>query len=80
MGSTLTIALAMGIVTFLNLAALKYKYEKGRTDDLIMDIGAIIILNYLFAGSLTGMLVAMTASLCMSIYLWFFPPKFKIWS
>lgn len=80
MGSSMTLALVMGVVTFLNLWVLKYKFEKGRTDDLIMDIAAIIVLQYWFGGTLTGMLVAMTASLCMSIYLWFCPPKFKIWN
>lgn len=74
------LVIAMGIVTFLNLIVLKIKYEKGRTADLIMDIGALIVLNYLFGGTLTGMLVAMIASLCMSIYLWFWPPKFELWN
>lgn len=74
------LVIAMGIVTFLNLIVLKIKFERGRTDDLVMDVAAIVVLNYFFAGTLTGMLVAMTASLCMSIYLWFFPPKFKIWN
>ena len=74
------LVIAMGIVTFFNLLVLKIKYEKGRTADLIMDVAALIVLNYLFGGTLTGMLVAMIASLCMSIYLWFWPPKFELWN
>ena len=74
------LVIAMGIVTFFNLLVLKIKYEKGRTADLIMDVAALIVLNYFFGGTLTGMLVAMIASLCMSIYLWFWPPKFELWN
>jgi len=70
--------LMMGIVTFLNLLIIKIKFERGRTTDLAIDIGAILLLNYWFGGTLTGMLVAMIASLCMSIYLWFWPPKFEL--
>jgi hypothetical protein len=65
----------VGVVTFLNLIILKIKFEAGRTADLIIDIGAIVVLNYFFAGTLGGMIVAMVASLLMSIYLWFSPPK-----
>ena len=72
--------LMMGIVTFFNLMILKHKFEKGRTDDLVIDIAALLALSYVFGGTITGLLVAMIASLCMSIYLWFFPPKFKLWS
>lgn len=72
----MVLVLAMGIVTFFNLVILKIKFEQGRTADLALDIAALVALSYLFGNTLTGMLVAMIASMIMSIYLWFFPPKF----
>lgn len=74
----MAIVLTMGVVTFFNLMILKYKFEKGRTGDLILDICTIITLTYIFGSTITGMLVAMIASACMSIYLWFCPPKFLV--
>lgn len=68
--------IVIGIVTFLNLIILKIKFEAGRTADLILDISALVVLNYLFGGTLGGMTIAMVASLLMSCYLWFWPPKF----
>jgi hypothetical protein len=72
----MVLVLAMGIVTFFNLVILKIKFEQGRTADLALDIASLVVLSYLFGNTITGMLVAMIASMIMSIYLWFFPPKF----
>ena len=72
----MALILAMGIVTFFNLVILKIKFEQGRTADLALDVISLVILSYLFGNTITGMLVAMIASFIMSVYLWFFPPKF----
>lgn len=72
----MALILAMGIVTFFNLVILKIKFEAGRTADLALDVVSIVVLSYIFGGTVTGMLVAMIASGIMSVYLWFFPPKF----
>lgn len=72
----MALVIAMGIVTFFNLVILKIKFEAGRTADLILDIASIFVLSYIFGGTVTGMLVAMIASGIMSVYLWFWPPKF----
>lgn len=66
----------MGVVSFFNLMILKYKFEHDRIADLSLDIATLVVLSYIFGGTTTGMLVAMIASMLMSIYLWFYPPKF----
>lgn len=70
------LVITMGIVAFFNLLILKIKFEHDRIADLCLDVATLITLSYVFGGTITGMLVAMIASACMSIYLWFFPPKF----
>lgn len=65
----------VGVVTFFNLVVLKIKFEQGRTADLLVDVSALVTLNYLFGGTLTGMTIAMVASFCITIYLYFWPPK-----
>jgi len=71
----MTTIAVMGIVTFLNLLILKVKFENDRIPDLILDVCGLLVLVYIFGGTLGGSLVAMIASLLLSIYLWFFPPK-----
>ncbi len=67
----------IGIVTFLNIIILKIKWEKERHMDFFFDVGAILVLNYIFGGTMTGMAIAMIASFLFSLYLLAFPPKFS---
>ncbi len=77
MNTSLGLILAIVIITFFNLAVLKYKFEKERYADLALDIAAIVVLNILFGGTLTGMVIAMGVSFLISFYLFIFPPKFN---
>ena len=65
----------MGVVTFLNLMILKLKFEQDRIPDLAVDIAGFLALNYMFGGTMGGMQIAMVASLILSCYLYFYPPK-----
>lgn len=67
--------LIIGVVTFLNLIILKIKLERERYFDLAVDVAGIVVLNYLFGGTLGGMTIAMVSSLLLSLYLLAFPPK-----
>ena len=67
---------AIGLVTALNLIIIKIKWEKERYGDAIMDVSTIAIMNILIGTSVNGAIIAMIASLVISIYLWFFPPSF----
>lgn len=66
--------LIIGVVTALNLIVLKWKAEKERYGDLALDIGAIIVLNMFFGGTMGGMVIAMIASAIISGYLYYKPP------
>lgn len=66
-----------GIATFINVVVLKWKIERERYIDFIMDITVLLALNFLFMGTMTGLSIAMLASALFSIYLVFFPPRFS---
>lgn len=70
----------LGVVTAFNFLIVKYKVEHNRYGDATYDILAIVALNYFFAGTLGGMVIAMTASLIISLYLLRFPPRVPAWS
>lgn len=66
----------IGIVSAFNLIIIKVKLEKKRYEDAVFDLSLMGLLAFLFAGSYGGMVVAMVASLAISIYLLISPPKF----
>ena len=66
----------MSIAGFVNFVMLKHKLEKKRYVDFSLDLTVMIILAWLFIGTLSGMAIALTTSSLFSIYLWFWPPKF----
>lgn len=66
----------IGIVSAFNLIIIKVKLEKKRYEDAVFDLSLMALLAFLFAGSYGGMVVAMVASLAISIYLLISPPKF----
>ena len=63
------------LVGFLNLIMYKIKYEKNRIPDLLLDLSVMGFLNWLFAGTLAGMIIATGISFLIGIYLYFSPPK-----
>ncbi len=66
----------IGLATFFNLVAIKWKLENERYGDAILDISTMGIAAFLFAGTMAGMSAAMIASALMSLYLLKYPPKF----
>ena len=71
--------IAIAIATALNLIIIKWKFEKERYGDASLDILALLALNYMFGGTLGGMVIAMIASAIISTYLFFSPPNFDSW-
>ena len=71
-----------GIATAFNFIIVLYKLRNGRIADSIIDITTAGIMGGMFIGTLTGMAIAMMASMIISIYLWFYPiellPNFNI--
>jgi len=63
------------VVTFLNLIMYKIKYEQDRIGDLSLDLAIMGFLNYVFAGTMSGMVIAMGVSFLIGVYLYFSPPK-----
>lgn len=66
----------LGVVAALNMLIIKLKLEKRRYEDAALDVLLMITLSYLFLGSYSGMVVAMIASLFVSISLFISPPSF----
>lgn len=66
----LGIALLIGVVTAFNLLIFLWKYQAGRYGDMAMDLLALIVLAAMFGNTILGMLIAMVASMCISLVLW----------
>ena len=67
MGTIIIVGLAIGF----NFIILKWKYDHGRYNDLVMDISVLLILAYLFGGTILGMAAAMVGGMLVSLYLLF---------
>ena len=66
----------IGLVSAFNLLIIKIKVDKKRYEDAFVDTCLMILLAYLFSGSYAGMVVAMVASLVISIFFLISPPTF----
>ena len=66
--------LLFGIATAGNVAVLKWKLEKERYSDAIVDAVILVSFAWLFSGTISGLAVATIASAFISIYLLFSPP------
>ena len=66
----------IGVVSAINLLIVKVKVERKRYEDAFFDVALMALLAFLFSGSYGGMVVAMVASLVVSIWLLASPPKF----
>jgi hypothetical protein len=65
----------IGIAVAFNFLVIKYKFEKKRYADGVLDVVLLTIISFLFAGSFGGLVVATVASAIISIILYAFPPK-----
>jgi len=74
MSNTMPIIIA-GVAVAVNLIIIKVKVEKKRYADAGLDGGVLVILGLLFAGTITGLMVATVASSVVSLYLYMSPPK-----
>ncbi len=61
--------LVFGLATMGNLAILKWKLEQGRNTDAALDFTILVVLAWLFSGTMTGLAIATVASAFMSLYL-----------
>jgi len=68
--------LIVGIATAMNVLIIKWKLEKKRYEDAILDGAILFGLAYVFGGSYGGLIVATISSAIISIYLIASPPKF----
>ena len=67
--------LIIGIATAFNFMVIKYKVEKERYLDAILDLFTLSILSFIFMGTYDGLVVSTIASAIISVYLYFVPPK-----
>lgn len=66
----------IGIAVFFNIAVLKWKFDKGRTTEAIIDASLLGGVMFLFSGSFNALVVGTIASALVSLYLLISPPKF----
>lgn len=69
-------AVIIGLVTAFNVLVIKWKLEKARYEDAVLDFVILLGLSYVFAGTYAGMVVATITSLVISIYFMISPPLF----
>lgn len=69
-------AVIIGLVTAFNVLVIKWKLEKARYEDAVLDFILLLGLSYVFAGTYAGMVVATITSLVISIYFMISPPLF----
>ena len=70
--------LIVSVAVFLNFSLLVWKWNSQRYSDLVVDIGVLVALSYLFGGTMGGMTIALCAGAMMSIFLLFYKPKINI--
>ena len=66
--------LIFGLIAAFNMLIIVVKFRMNRYSDVILDTSILVILNYMAAGTLTGMMIATIASLIVSIFLFISPP------
>lgn len=69
--------LAAVLATVFNIVILITKFKRKRYQDAILDTGLLIVVVYVLKGSELMLLVGIFSSLCISIYLWFWPPNIR---
>lgn len=66
----------IGLVSAFNMLIIKFKVDRKRYQDAFFDSALMVLLAYMFSGSFGGMVVAMVASLVISVFFFLSPPKF----
>jgi len=69
--STVFIVLA----TFFNIIILRWKFRQERYVDMTIDVSMLLILSWVFGGTMQGLAVATSVSAMFSLYLLASPPK-----
>ena len=65
----------IGIAVFFHIAVIKWKYDKARYGDAILDFVCLVAVSILFSGSYAALVVGTIASALVSMYLLVSPPK-----
>ena len=60
----------------MNFILIKWKVEKNRYEDAILDVTILVVLVSVFSGSMGGTVIASISSFIVSIYLLMSPPNF----
>ena len=68
--------LAAIFATVFNLVILIIKFKRKRYEDGLLDTSLLVLVFLVLKGSELMLLIGIFSSLCISIYLWFSPPKF----
>ena len=71
-------AIIVGFATAFNFLIIKWKFEKGRIQDAILDIVIFSAIIALTSGSHGGLVAGAIASAIVSLALLKNPPKFKL--
>jgi len=67
--------LIMGAAVAFNIIIIKWKFDSGRTSDAILDTLVLVIVGFVFMGTISGLMVGTIASAIVSLYLLISPPK-----
>jgi len=70
--------LIIAVAVFLNIAFIKWKFDKQRYADVSVDLVLLIGVMWLFSGSFGALVVGTIASALVSIFLYFSPPKVSL--
>ena len=65
----------VGFAVFFNIAFVKWKFDRARYADAILDLILLVLVAILFSGSYGALVVGTVASALVSLYLFFSPPK-----
>jgi len=66
----------IGLAAAFNFLIILKKIRMERYEDAMMDFGGLVILSYIFGGTLGGMMIATIASAVISFSLLMTPPLF----
>ncbi len=71
------IIMIAGVFVALNLIVIMIKIKKDRWLDAIIDGSLLVILAWVFGGTITGLMTATVASSIISMYLLVSPPQIE---
>ena len=69
------LVLILGIVTSINILAIYSKLNYGRTYDALLDAAILILLAYVFSGTISGLAIGTISSAFISLFLFWKPPN-----